>query len=103
VGDRLVAVRTPAAAKAELHSMKMDGDVMRMREVESVEVPAGLTVTLAPGGLHVMLIGPKRALAKGDTVVAILQFEKAGEVSVNLAVGQGPAKSADGGMPGHKH
>lgn len=103
VGDRLVAVRMAIAGKSELHSMHMDGDVMRMRQVESVEVPAGRTVKLAPGGLHVMLIGPKQALTTGDKVVATLQFEKAGEVTVHFDVGQGPPSAADGGHGAHKH
>lgn len=64
----LVAGATPAAASAELHFMRMDGERMEMRELESIRLPAGKTVSLQPGGLHVMLIGLKAPLGGGDSV-----------------------------------
>lgn len=94
VGDRLVGVISELAERAELHNMTMDGDIMRMRPLESVEVPAGRTVKLAPGGIHVMLIGTRQALRQGDTVPAVLQFEKAGKVAVQLRVDTGPTTDA---------
>jgi copper(I)-binding protein len=84
--DRLLSASSPAARAMELHSMVRDGDVMRMRAVEAIEVPAGQTVTLRPGGLHLMLIGLSRPLREGETVPVTLRFERAGEVRVDLAV-----------------
>src|SRR5215831_2542542 len=56
--DRLIAAKSPVADKVEVHEMKMDGNVMRMRAVEhGIEIPPGGTVELKPGGLHVMFMG----------------------------------------------
>lgn len=79
---RLVAVQTAAAGRTELHTMRFDGDVMRMRPVSSVELPAGATVRLAPGGLHVMMMDLKRPLAAGDRVELVLVIETGGEKTV---------------------
>ena len=85
--DRLVAVKSPAAGKTELHEMKMDGTIMRMREVEKgIEIPAGGTVELKPGGFHIMFMGLKTPFAKDTRVPATLVFEKAGSINVELAV-----------------
>ena len=67
--DRLIAVRTPVAEQAEIHEMKMDGNVMRMRALDGgLEIPAGATVTLAPGGFHLMLMGLKAPLVRDTRV-----------------------------------
>jgi hypothetical protein len=71
----LVGAETPVAASVELHEMKMDGNVMRMRAVASLEIPPGKTVTLSPGGYHMMLLGLKRPLNKGDSVPIRLKVE----------------------------
>ena len=85
--DRLIAARSATSAKAEIHEMKMDGNVMRMREVEKgLEIPAGGSVTLAPGGLHLMLMELKGPLKQGTRVPVTLVFEKAGKVDVELSV-----------------
>lgn len=85
--DRLIAVRSPAAGKVEIHEMKMDGNVMRMREVEKgIEIPPGGTVELKPGGFHVMFMGLKAPFTKDDKVPATLVFEKAGSIDVELQV-----------------
>ncbi len=85
--DRLVSARSPAADKAEVHEMKMEGSVMRMRELDhGLDIPAGGTVTLAPGGLHVMLMGLKAPLKLGTKVPLTLVFEKAGSIDVELDV-----------------
>jgi copper(I)-binding protein len=85
--DRLVSARSPAADIVQVHEMKMDGSVMRMREVEKgLEIPAGGSVTLAPGGYHLMMMGLKGPLKQGSTVPVTLTFEKAGTVDVELAV-----------------
>lgn len=70
----LVAVDSPAGT-AELHEMKMDGSVMRMRSIRRVDLPAGRAVELNPGGPHIMLTGLKHPLAKGDRVPVRLTIE----------------------------
>jgi periplasmic copper chaperone A len=93
--DRLVGVR-PApdvAERGELHTMRMDGDLMVMREVESFPLAAGRALVLEPGGNHLMLVGIRRPLAVGDSVTAVLVFEKAGEVAVRLEVRDPPPAS----------
>ena len=85
-GDRLLAASAPVCASVELHSMRLDGDVMRMREVAAIDVPAGKTVELKPGGLHLMLVGLKAPLVAGQSFPMKLKFEKAGEVTVDVAV-----------------
>ena len=84
--DKLLRASSPAAGLVELHSMSMDGNVMRMRAVPAIDVAPGATVKLAPGGLHVMLQELKRPLKKGERVPLTLVFERAGEVKVELAV-----------------
>jgi copper(I)-binding protein len=73
----LVAVTSPAAGAAEVHEMNMDGEVMRMRPVEGVRLPAGKTVELKPGGFHVMLIDLKAPLMKDTSVPLTLVFRDA--------------------------
>jgi len=74
--ERLVAVSTPVAGVAEVHQMTLDGGVMKMRPVKGgLEVPAGKTVALTPGGYHVMLMDLKAPLVKGSTVPMTLEFK----------------------------
>jgi len=96
-GDRLVGGSTPLAQRFELHTMAMKGDVMQMRQVDAIALPAGKAVKLEPGGLHVMFIGLKQPLAQGSKVPVTLKFEKAGEVNVEFEVTSRPAAS-----PTHK-
>jgi copper(I)-binding protein len=84
--DRLVAASTTAAAKAELHTHVMDGNIARMRPVDAIEVTPGSATVLKPGGLHIMLLGLKAPLKEGDTVAVTLTFEKAGKVDVTVPV-----------------
>jgi len=98
--DRLVAARSPVARVMELHTHIREGDVMRMRPVPAIELPAGQAVTLAPGGLHLMLIGLTQALDQGGRVPVTLVFERAGEVEVQLAV---ESAGARGATQGHRH
>jgi periplasmic copper chaperone A len=84
--DRLLSGSTPLAERFELHTMSMKGDVMEMRQVDAIELPAGKTVELKPGGLHVMFIGLKQPLAAGSKVPVTLKFEKAGDVKVEFDV-----------------
>ena len=85
--DRLVAAESDAAQKVEIHEMKMDGSVMRMRELEKgLEIPPGGSVMLKPGGYHIMFMELKAPFAKGAKVPVTLVFEKAGKVDVQFAV-----------------
>ncbi len=95
--DRLLSATTPVAAAVELHSMSMDGNVMRMRQIDAVDLPTGQAVELKPGGLHLMLMGLKQTLATGSRFEMTLVFEKAGPVKVQVEV------AAPGGAPAHKH
>ena len=97
--DRLLGGSTPAAAAVEVHEMRMEGDVMRMREIKALELPAGKRVTLAPGGFHLMLVGLKAPLKVGDKVPVKLRFETAGEIDVVLQVANKPAPAGEM----HKH
>jgi copper(I)-binding protein len=71
----LLGAESPAARSAEIHEMKMEGNVMRMRAVTKVDLPAGKTVELKPGGYHMMLVDLKRPLKKGDLVPIRLKIE----------------------------
>jgi periplasmic copper chaperone A len=93
--DRLLSASASVSGSVELHSMSMDGDVMRMRQVNAIDLPAGKTVELKPGGLHIMFIGLKAPLKAGDSFPLKLKFEKAGEVTVEVKV-EAPGKE---GMP----
>jgi copper(I)-binding protein len=85
--DRLVSASSPVAPTVQLHTMSMDGGVMRMRELpDGIPVPAQSVVELKPGGLHVMFIGLKAPLKPGQKVALTLRFEKAGVVKVAMPV-----------------
>lgn len=87
--DRLVAFSSPACARPELHTHINDDGVMRMRQVEAIDVPAGGSAELKPGGLHLMMIDLTGQLVEGETVDVTLVFEHAGEVNVTLPI-KGP-------------
>ncbi len=94
--DRLVSATTPVADTVQIHDMAMDGDVMKMRHLpDGLAIPAGETVTLAPGGLHIMLMNLRGKLVEGETLTMTLTFEKAGTVDVELPVLGTAAKQAD--------
>lgn len=97
--DRLLGGSTPVAERVEVHEMRMDGNVMRMRELAALEVPAGKPTKLEPGGMHLMLMGLKAPLKAGDKVPLKLRFEKAGEIETVLVVQTRPAAATDA----HKH
>jgi copper(I)-binding protein len=86
----LVAVSTPAAASAELHEMRMQGQMMSMHQVAAIALPARQEVRFGPGGYHVMLFGLKQQLKAGDTVPLTLVVEDAAhkreQVKVAVAV-----------------
>lgn len=85
--DRLLGIEGAVARRIELHESRVDNGVMTMRAVsEPLQVPADGTLTLAPGGLHVMLVGLVAPLTPGQSFPLILRFEKAGELPVTVSV-----------------
>lgn len=97
--DRLIAAKSDVAGKVELHEMTVTDGVMKMREMEGgIAIPAGETVTLQPGGLHIMFMGLKDSFEEGTMVPVVLTFEKAGDLAVELPVAKMGAKAPDGGM-----
>ena len=93
--DRLVAATSEKAGRVEIHTMEIVNDVMVMRPVEGgLEIPAGATVELKPGGLHVMFMEVADPYQEGTTVPVTLEFEKAGKVDLVLPV----LKGQGGGM-----
>ena len=83
---RLVGVKTPVAGRVELHQMAMEGQTMRMRAVESIELPAGQAVNLASGGYHVMLFDLQRQLKEGEQVPLTLTVVDAAGKRETVAV-----------------
>lgn len=102
--DRLVSAQTEIAKRTELHQMTMDGQVMHMRQLKAVELPAGGTVNMAkgnPNGYHVMVMGVNRTLKAGDSFPLTLRFEQAGEQTVQVQVLD--KLPAGGDHAGHDH
>lgn len=98
--DRLVAAAADVSERVELHTHMMEGDVMKMRQVEAIEVPAGGMAELQPGGFHVMLIGLKAPLKEGESFPLTLTFEKSGEMTLEVTVEAITSMGQQGGM-GH--
>lgn len=102
--DRLIAAQSPAAAMTEIHEMKMQDDIMQMRELEDgLVIPAGESVTLEPGGYHLMFMQLTGPFVEGETVPVTLTFEDAGEVVIDLPVGAFNAAAAGGHGHGDGH
>jgi copper(I)-binding protein len=102
--DWLVAAASDLARKTELHSMTMDNGVMRMRQVEGgIPVPAGGTVTLAPGGYHIMLIGLKAPLHAGQAYDVTLDFRHAGPMTITGTAVKPAEISIGSGAMTHGH
>ncbi len=97
--DRLLGVTTPVAGHVMIHAVEKDGDVSRMKHIETLELPAGQRVTLAPGGMHLMLMGLQGKLSEGTAFPMTLNFEKAGEITVDVSVlgiaAEGPKEAAE--------
>ncbi|MEO8531127.1 MAG: copper chaperone PCu(A)C [Deltaproteobacteria bacterium] len=95
--DTLISVASEAAGVMQVHEMQMQGDAMKMRELESgLLIAAGQTVALKPGGFHIMFMDLKHALVQGETVMVTLTFAKAGSIEVPLTIGARDAKTAGG-------
>lgn len=100
--DRLVSATAEIAKETQIHEMAMQGDVMKMRRLaDGLLIPAGQSVTLEPGGYHLMFMGLSGAFVEGETVPVVLTFEKAGTVTVDLHVGAAAA-DAPAGHSGHE-
>ena len=97
--DRLVSATSPAAGMVEIHEMRMEGDVMKMRALpEGVEIAPGQSAALAPGGLHLMFMQLNGPFKAGDSIPVTLTFEKAGSVEIAL-----PVLAAGADAPAHDH
>ena len=96
----LVRAESPAAGVTEVHEMKMEGDVMKMRALPGLDLPAGQAVELKPGGYHLMLMDLKAPLAKGASVPLTLVFQDARGVQSQQQVQLPVATSAPGGQAG---
>lgn len=97
---RLVSASSPVAGIVEVHEMKMNGDVMQMRAVARLDLPAGKAVALSPGGLHIMLLDLKAALPKDVTVPLTLVFKDAKGVQHKVKLEIPVATAAPGGKAG---
>lgn len=84
--DRLVGVESPLAGKVQLHLSSMKDGVMKMEHMGGIEIPAGATVELAPGGYHLMLMQPRQVFKEGEMLPITLIFEKAGRVDIEAHV-----------------
>jgi copper(I)-binding protein len=105
-GMRLVGASSPVAGVTEVHEMKMEGDIMRMRAIAGLDLPAGQTVELKPGGYHVMLLDLKVALRKDSSIPLTLVLKDAkgveSRVEVSLPVlTLAPGPAAHGGHGKH--
>jgi copper(I)-binding protein len=99
--DLLVSASSPVAGEVQLHEMAMEGNVMKMRQVKDIPVPAGGAVELKPGGMHLMFMNIKAPLTAGETVPVKLKFAKAGEVEVKMPVNAMGAGAGHGGTSKH--
>jgi copper(I)-binding protein len=99
---RLVAVSTPVAGVAEIHEMKMDGGVMKMRALPGLELPANQAVELKPGSYHLMLMDLKAPLMKDASVALTLTFKDAKGIESQQQISVPISTAMPGQMP-HKH
>jgi copper(I)-binding protein len=86
-GDRLLSASSPDAERVEIHEMRMDGEMMRMRRVDDgLAIAPNATLELKPGGYHLMFIKPRHPFVAGETVTATLRFEHAGTREVRFEI-----------------
>ena len=85
--DTLLSGSSPAASRVEIHTMSMEGDVMKMRMLEQLELKSGQRIAMKPGsGVHIMLLGLKKPLVVGETFPLTLNFTKAGKIETTVEV-----------------
>src|SRR5690606_6173421 len=99
-GGAIVGAESPAAARVELHEMRMEGDVARMRRVERLPLPAGKPLELRPGGYHLMLIDLKQPLADGDSIPLQLRVDS-GKGQVETIDVRATVRGLGGGVSTH--
>jgi periplasmic copper chaperone A len=105
---RLIGASSPVAGVVEIHEMSMEGNVMRMRAIPGLDLPAGQAVVLKPGGFHIMLMDLKQPLKVGEPVPVTLEIDVGGQRE--RVVVQAPVRALAGGGQhdhhghhGHKH
>jgi copper(I)-binding protein len=101
-GGKVVSALSPVAEVVEIHEMAMDNNVMRMRAIPALDLPAGKAVELKPGGFHVMLMGLKQQVKEGDTVPVTLVFEGADGKRESVEV-KATARATNSAGGGHRH
>ncbi|OCC22510.1 hypothetical protein MB02_16350 [Croceicoccus estronivorus] len=102
--DRLTGGASPVADAVQIHTVDMAGGVMRMRQLgDPLDIPAGSSVKLKPGGLHIMLMGLKQPLKRDETFPLTLTFEKAGAVEAEVKVEPITSEGPMGEMAGGHH
>lgn len=104
-GDKLIAVASPIAGRVEVHTNLKEGDVMKMRRVEALDIEPGTPRVLKPMGDHIMIMDLKEPLKEGGTLKLTLTFEKAGSIDVNapiLAPGATPERKGNDAPAGSK-
>lgn len=84
--DKLVSASTYEADSVALHGTEQDGDIMKMKQLDAIPIPKRDEVTLAPGGLHIMLIGLTGPLIEGRTITIVLKFEKSPDWSLQVPI-----------------
>ncbi len=94
--DYLISVTSPIAQKVSLHAHRMIGNTMRMAPVLGITVPTGQTVTLKPGGRHVMLIGLTKPIKDGDKISLVLSFKRSGSIKIIAVAGRPPGARNEG-------
>ena len=99
---RLVAASSPVAGVVEIHEMAMEHDVMKMRQIPGLELPAGKAVELKPGGYHVMLMDLKRPMTTGESVPITLVFEDKDKKRQSVEI-KAPVRALNAPAGGHKH
>ena len=95
---RLLSASSTVVSRVEVHEMKMDGDVMRMREVKAIDLPKGKTVSLEPGGYHIMLMNLKKPIVAGEMIPLTLVVESGGKQQTVEV--RAEARAMHGGMGG---
>ncbi|WP_288380503.1 copper chaperone PCu(A)C [uncultured Massilia sp.] len=101
VPARLVSASSPLTPDVEIHEMSMEGDVMRMRQVQAIELPAGQSVALKPGGYHIMFLNLTKQVREGDTVPVTLMIETRDGKRTPVQV-SAPVRGLAAGGHGHK-
>lgn len=99
----LVKASSPAFGRIELHEMKMQGDLMQMRQVQKIDLAKGKTVKLEPGGLHLMLYQPRQPLKAGDRVPLSLTVKRGGKTEEVAVSAEVRAMQAPAAAPMHQH